>query len=145
MGDAPEKTDTLADGSYAGQSATNFSSPSTGAAPANSSQVGGRVFSMRALHPILSRRMPTCCNAWSCKNSACAPSHTRTRNDPSIRQKALVQQVVAKLTEVSFDQCIDKPQASLSSQQRACVHTVVGKYLDTSVSVARRAAHDNAF
>eukprot|EP00631_Chrysoreinhardia_giraudii_P009029 CAMPEP_0197421710 /NCGR_PEP_ID=MMETSP1170-20131217/10739_1 /TAXON_ID=54406 /ORGANISM="Sarcinochrysis sp, Strain CCMP770" /LENGTH=108 /DNA_ID=CAMNT_0042948981 /DNA_START=73 /DNA_END=399 /DNA_ORIENTATION=+ len=55
------------------------------------------------------------------------------------QQKALVQQVIAKLTEVSFDQCIDKPQASLTSYQRACVHTVVGKYLDTSEFVIGRA------
>lgn len=55
------------------------------------------------------------------------------------QQKALVQQVIAKLTEVSFDQCIDRPEASLTSRQRNCIHTVVGKYLDTSEFVIGRA------
>mmetsp|Transcript_9588 Transcript_9588/g.31309 ORF Transcript_9588/g.31309 Transcript_9588/m.31309 type:complete len:118 (-) Transcript_9588:132-485(-) len=55
------------------------------------------------------------------------------------QQKALVQQVIAKLTEVSFDQCIDRPEASLTSRQRTCIHAVVGKYLDTSEFVIGRA------
>ena len=55
------------------------------------------------------------------------------------QQKALVQQVIAKLTEVSFDQCIERPEPSLTSRQRSCVHTVVGKYLDTSEFVIGRA------
>lgn len=54
------------------------------------------------------------------------------------QQKVLVQQVIAKLTEVSFDQCVDRPEASLTSRQRACIHTVVGKYLDTSEFVLGR-------
>ncbi|KAJ8605131.1 hypothetical protein CTAYLR_000454 [Chrysophaeum taylorii] len=55
------------------------------------------------------------------------------------QQKALVHQVVAKLTEVSFDLCVDKPEAALTTRQRACVHTIVGKYLDTSEFVVGRA------
>ena len=50
-----------------------------------------------------------------------------------------MQQVIAKLTEVSFDTCLKaKPDAALSSQERACIHTVVGKYLDTSEFVLGR-------
>ncbi|KAJ1455717.1 hypothetical protein M885DRAFT_519435 [Pelagophyceae sp. CCMP2097] len=55
------------------------------------------------------------------------------------QQRALVQQVVAKLTEVSFDSCIDKPEPTLSAKSRSCIHTVVGKYLDTSEFVVGRA------
>jgi len=54
------------------------------------------------------------------------------------QQKALVQQVISKLTEISFEQCVDRPEASLTSRQRNCVHNVVGKYLDTSEFVIGR-------
>ena len=55
------------------------------------------------------------------------------------RQRALVQQVIAKLTEVSFDTCLQKkPDSTLSAGERACIHTVVGKYLDTSEFVLGR-------
>lgn len=54
------------------------------------------------------------------------------------QQKALVQQVISKLTEISFEQCVDRPEASLSARQRNCVHNVVGKYLDTSEFVIGR-------
>ena len=56
------------------------------------------------------------------------------------QQRALVQQVIAKLTEVSFDTCIAKPDSALSAGERACIHTMVGKYLDTSEFVMGRAA-----
>ena len=55
------------------------------------------------------------------------------------QQKALVQQVIGKLTEVSFDACVHKPDGSLSASERNCIHTVVGKYLDTSEFVMGRA------
>ena len=55
------------------------------------------------------------------------------------QQRALVQQVIAKLTEVSFDACLQKkPDSTLSAGERACIHTVVGKYLDTSEFVLGR-------
>ena len=54
--------------------------------------------------------------------------------------RALVQQVISKLPEVSFDTCIAKPDSALSAGERACIHTMVGKYLDTSEFVMGRAA-----
>ena len=43
------------------------------------------------------------------------------------------------LTEVSFDTCLQKkPDSTLSAGERACIHTVVGKYLDTSEFVLGR-------
>ena len=57
------------------------------------------------------------------------------------QQKALVQQVISKLTEVSFDTCLTgKPDKQLSATERSCIHTVVGKYLDTSEFVIGRSA-----
>jgi hypothetical protein len=48
------------------------------------------------------------------------------------QQKAMVQTVMLKLTEISFDKCITKPSSSLSSSEQSCIAAVVGKYLDTS-------------
>lgn len=48
------------------------------------------------------------------------------------QQKAMVQQVMLKLTEAAFDACITKPSSSLSSSETACIGAVVGKYLDAS-------------
>jgi hypothetical protein len=57
------------------------------------------------------------------------------------RQKAMVQAVVFKLTEISFDSCVQKPSQSLSSTEKACIFSTVGKYLDTSELVVGR-LHD---
>lgn len=42
------------------------------------------------------------------------------------QQKALVQSVIARLTEMAFDNCIAKPSSSLSSTEQGCiqVHTM---------------------
>lgn len=48
------------------------------------------------------------------------------------QQKALIQAVMFKLTEASFESCVTKPSSSLSSTERSCISAVVGKYLDTS-------------
>lgn len=54
------------------------------------------------------------------------------------QQKALVQAVVTRLTDLSFDTCITKPSSSMSSSERSCVQSVVGKYLDTTELVVGR-------
>jgi import inner membrane translocase subunit TIM13 len=48
------------------------------------------------------------------------------------QEKILIQTVLQKLTDVSFEQCVPKPSTSLSSSEKACIHSVVSKYLDTS-------------
>ncbi len=54
------------------------------------------------------------------------------------QQKAMVQAVMARLTEMSFDQCVSKPSASLSSSEKSCIQAVTNKYLDASeFTVAR--------
>lgn len=48
------------------------------------------------------------------------------------QQKALITAIMFKLTEVSFDTCVTKPSSSLSSSERSCISSTVGKYLETS-------------
>jgi import inner membrane translocase subunit TIM13 len=54
------------------------------------------------------------------------------------QQKALVQAVMFKLTDLSFETCVTKPGTSLSSSEQSCITAVVGKYLDTSELVVAR-------
>lgn len=54
------------------------------------------------------------------------------------QQKAVIQAVMFKLTESSFDACITKPSSSLSYNEKSCISAVVGKYLDTSELVVAR-------
>ena len=54
------------------------------------------------------------------------------------QQKAMVQAVMARLTEMSFEQCVSKPSSSLSSSEKNCIQAVTNKYLDASeFTVAR--------
>jgi hypothetical protein len=54
------------------------------------------------------------------------------------QQKAMVQAVMFKMTEMSFDKCITKPSTSLSSSEKSCIKSVVSKYLDSSEFVIGR-------
>mmetsp|Transcript_16139 Transcript_16139/g.21348 ORF Transcript_16139/g.21348 Transcript_16139/m.21348 type:complete len:124 (-) Transcript_16139:421-792(-) len=54
------------------------------------------------------------------------------------QQRALIQTVVAKLTEIAHDKCVGRPASSLSSSEQGCIHAVVSKYLDTSEFVLGR-------
>jgi len=54
------------------------------------------------------------------------------------QQRAMVQGVIAKLSEMCFDMCIKKPDSKLSSSEQSCVSNCVNRYLDTSVFVAQR-------
>lgn len=54
------------------------------------------------------------------------------------QQKAMVQGVMLKLTEISFENCVTKPSSSLSSTERSCISAVVSKYMDTSEFVIGR-------
>ena len=54
------------------------------------------------------------------------------------QQKALVQAVVTRLTDLSFDTCVTKPGSSMSSSERNCIQSTVGKYLDTTELVVGR-------
>mmetsp|Transcript_19894 Transcript_19894/g.28487 ORF Transcript_19894/g.28487 Transcript_19894/m.28487 type:complete len:129 (-) Transcript_19894:2218-2604(-) len=59
------------------------------------------------------------------------------------QQKALVQAVVFKLTDISFEQCVPKPSTSLSYSEQSCITSVVGKYLETTDIVVGRLSAAN--
>jgi len=54
------------------------------------------------------------------------------------QQQVMLQQVMFKLTEMSFASCISKPSSSLSSSEQACVKAVVSKYFDASELILRK-------
>ena len=54
------------------------------------------------------------------------------------QQKAMIQAVVFKLTDLAFDQCVPKPSSSLSSSEQSCISSVVGKYFETSQLIVGR-------
>ena len=54
------------------------------------------------------------------------------------QQKALIQAVVMKITDMAFDQCVTKPSGSLSSSEQSCIAATVGKYLDTTELIVGR-------
>jgi hypothetical protein len=47
------------------------------------------------------------------------------------------QMIVHKLTNLAFEGCITKPSSSLSSSERSCIASKVGKYFDTAEFVMR--------
>jgi hypothetical protein len=54
------------------------------------------------------------------------------------QQKAMIQTVMLKLTDIGFEQCVSKPSSSLSSSEVSCINSVVGKYLETSEYVVAK-------
>ena len=72
------------------------------------------------------------------------------------QQRAMVQQVMLKLTSVSFDQCVSKPSTSLSckhlylassapktpiplaASEKSCIRAVAGKQLEASQFIVDR-------
>mmetsp|Transcript_2505 Transcript_2505/g.2611 ORF Transcript_2505/g.2611 Transcript_2505/m.2611 type:complete len:134 (+) Transcript_2505:94-495(+) len=54
------------------------------------------------------------------------------------QQRAVIQAVMFKLTDVAFDQCVPKPSSSLSSSEQSCINATVGKYLETTELIVGR-------
>jgi hypothetical protein len=54
------------------------------------------------------------------------------------QQRIMVQAVMFKLTDLSFDTCVTKPSTSLSSSETSCISATVGKYLDASEIIVGR-------
>jgi len=54
------------------------------------------------------------------------------------QQRAVIQAAIAKLTELCFDTCIDRPSAKLSSSEHTCISQCAERYLDTSMFVMGR-------
>lgn len=54
------------------------------------------------------------------------------------QQKVMIQAVVMKITDIAFDQCVQKPTEALSSSEQSCIAATVGKYLDTTELIVGR-------
>lgn len=48
------------------------------------------------------------------------------------QKKLLVQAIMFKLTDISFEQCVKKPSTSLSAIEKSCITSVSSKYLESS-------------
>ena len=59
------------------------------------------------------------------------------------QQRMMVHEVITKLAREAFTNCIKSPDSSLSSSETSCIHSVVGKYLDTSEFVLGRLEYRN--
>ncbi|CAM9156456.1 unnamed protein product [Scytosiphon promiscuus] len=54
------------------------------------------------------------------------------------QQKAQMQAIVSRLTELAFTKCVQKPSSALSSSEESCINATVLKYFDTSEFVLGR-------
>mmetsp|Transcript_21884 Transcript_21884/g.19921 ORF Transcript_21884/g.19921 Transcript_21884/m.19921 type:complete len:121 (+) Transcript_21884:109-471(+) len=48
------------------------------------------------------------------------------------QEKLMVQVLMLKLADVSFDRCISNPSTSLSSTEKSCVNSIVNKYFEST-------------
>lgn len=48
------------------------------------------------------------------------------------QQRALIQEAVAKITEIAFDKCTGRPDTSFSSREKTCLQNVAMTYIDAS-------------
>lgn len=72
-------------------------------------------------------------------NESAAPQYSAPISNNALQeqlqleqQKAMIQTVMLKLTDIAFDHCVHKPSSSLSSSEVSCINATVGKYLETS-------------
>jgi import inner membrane translocase subunit TIM8 len=70
--------------------------------------------------------------ATSYSNDMAAGATSMEQYAEALQQKAIIQEVVSKLTAISFEACVGKPDSQLSSREISCIHASVGKYLDGS-------------
>eukprot|EP00903_Cladosiphon_okamuranus_P005877 g5813.t1 len=54
------------------------------------------------------------------------------------QQKAQMQAIVSRLSDLAFTNCVQKPSSSLSSSEESCINATVFKYFDTSEFVLGR-------
>lgn len=57
------------------------------------------------------------------------------------QQQLIAQQLVSKLTDIAFDQCISKPSSSLSSSEQSCIASIVTKYIEGSQLIINRVSN----
>ena len=56
------------------------------------------------------------------------------------QQKILIQAVMFKLTDLSFDSCVSQPGTALSSSERNCIAAVTSKYLESADLIGSKLA-----
>lgn len=49
----------------------------------------------------------------------------------ALQEKMLAQQLILKLTNIAFEQCVTKPSNRLSSSEEACASAVAVKYVES--------------
>lgn len=54
------------------------------------------------------------------------------------QQQMIFQQVMIKLTDLSFERCVTKPGTSLSYSEQTCIQATVGKFVDCSQLILQR-------
>jgi hypothetical protein len=54
------------------------------------------------------------------------------------QQRMMMQAVMLKLTDMSFERCVTKPSSSLTYIEQGCITATVGKFVDTSQLVLKR-------
>lgn len=54
------------------------------------------------------------------------------------QQRAMVQSVIAKLTEVCWEKCVSSTSSKLGSSEKRCIENCAGRYLDSSKFVQSR-------
>lgn len=54
------------------------------------------------------------------------------------QQKLMIQAIMMKLTDMSFERCVTKPSTSISYSEQNCINSTVGKFIDTSQLVMKR-------
>ncbi|CAA7052702.1 unnamed protein product [Microthlaspi erraticum] len=55
------------------------------------------------------------------------------------KQKAMANEMLAKLTSVCWDKCItDKPGSKFSSSESSCLSNCAGRYVDMSMLLIKR-------
>lgn len=55
------------------------------------------------------------------------------------QQKAMVQRLVSKITEVCWEKCTGTPSSGFSSRESACLSNCAKRFLDTHQYVMRKA------
>ncbi|KAK6168539.1 hypothetical protein SNE40_021051 [Patella caerulea] len=53
-------------------------------------------------------------------------------------QRAQLQAQVHKLTDICWEQCMDKPRDKLDSRTETCMTNCVDRFIDTSLQIATR-------
>ncbi len=54
------------------------------------------------------------------------------------QERLMIQALIIKLTDMSFEKCIEKPSSSLSGSEQSCIKATVGKYFDASEYVIHK-------